>query len=186
MNSNEGIITNVLKEQSTILKDAMYKMNMSSDKLRGKIDVFTLSAEQLEYIKLINENMIKIEEIMRSYNIISDINVNERNINDDLTGTKVKQLIIEEYKQIPVKTHKEVLIKFCKFIYEQDRDKFFKITSSMSNLINSNPDNLISPKEFAIGLYVGTQLSAKNIYRTIAKLSVEYGINPEDIKIIIE
>lgn len=184
---NDKIIEYIKKQHNTILKDTIYKMRLAIEDEKNKIDAFNLSSKQIDDIKLMNENINKILEIKGSYNFADEDNFNERNIDEDLTGTKVCGLRINGNNPLPLKTHKDALVKFCEYLYDIDKDKFSHLVDKMNNLFNMDSSKLLSPRLIKnAGIYVETQSNAKNIYRTIKRLSSEYQLDSNNIKVILE
>jgi len=105
---------------------------------------------------------------------------------EDITGKSLKSFTFKESKY-EVKYWKDMLVKLCSIIAEENRDKFdeiLTITGRQRSFFSKTPSDLRSPNQIdGTDIYAETSFSADGIIRLSKNVMSKFGYSETDLSI---
>lgn len=186
MDNNECI--DMIKNKIiNIIKSSISDAELFVEEEKKKLDVFSITKENIESIASINETIKLLRdsiEILDNKDIVTDIK-KELSLDDDFTKRKLDYIKIKD-DILFVQTQKECLVKLCEYLTQEtiNRKKFLDNIHKFDKLFSKEKETLISPKYIStIDLYIETQRNSNAIARIMKRVLIECGINYNTVKI---
>lgn len=196
MEWNDKVIDKMEKEINREIETVENKINREIKVFKSKREAIINSEKlNLDIISLTEEQRIRLNNLS-NYTLLEKENQtqeeenatisHELSLDGDFTNKTIQYLKIDN-EIIFANNMKSVVSKFCKYLAEEDINKFITVAKDMDKVfLNEHDTKKATKKVEGTNFHINTRKNNFELAKLIARISKRYGIDTSRIKIAVE